>query len=304
MQRIMKLRRRYLLVCLFAVVSAHWAFSQSGPILKIGLIADPQYADKDPIGQRHYRESLRKLEQAIDTFNLHGVDFVQNLGDIIDENRASYDSILPIYEKLNPEIENHHLLGNHDFSVDPPQLADVQGILSLPFNYYSYVKRGWKFIVLDATDISFYANSLHKRDSSEIMRYYKSAEGKPNHHDWNGAIGDKQLSWLGQELHDAEQMDQKVILFSHLPLRPGNNAHNLWNDEQILEMIEGKSHVVAYINGHNHGGNYEYHHGIHYITIYGMVDTMIGSFAILEISEKGLRLKGYGNQKTMHLMYE
>lgn len=289
---------------LSAVIIVQCAFSQSEAILKIGLLADPQYADKDPSGKRHYRESLWKLEQAIDTFNFYGVDFVQNLGDIIDENRASYDSILPIYKKLNPHIENHHLLGNHDFSIESSQLKYLLGLLSMPHNYYSYSKEGWRFIVLDATDISFYSNPLHKRDSIEIMRYFRAAEGKPNHHDWNGAIGDKQLSWLRQELIDAERMDQKVILFSHLPLRPRNNAHNLWNDELIVEMIEDKSHVVAYINGHNHAGNYDYHMGINYITIHGMVDTRISSYAILEISDESLQLKGYGNQKHIQLIYE
>jgi hypothetical protein len=298
----MKIRRRYLWVCLFAVIVVQCGFSQSGPILKIGLVADPQYADKDPIGQRHYRESLWKLEEAIDTFNFYGVDFVQNLGDIIDAYRASYDSILPIYKKLNPHIENHHLLGNHDFSIESSQLKYLLGLLSMPHNYYSYSKEGWRFIVLDATDISFYSNPLHKRDSIEIMRYFQTAQGKPNHHDWNGAIGDKQLSWLKQELIGAEQNDQKVILFSHLPLRPRENAHNLWNDELILEMIEDKSCVVAFINGHNHGGNYKYHSGIHYITIHGMVDTGISSYAILEIFEKSMQLKGFGHQKTIQLI--
>jgi len=299
----MKLSRRYLLTCLFAVISVQCVFPQAAPILKIGLVADPQYADKDPAGSRYYRESLWKLEEAIDTFNFYDVDFVQNLGDIIDLDRSSYDSILPLYKKLNPEIENHHLLGNHDFSIDTAQLKNLNEILSMPDYYYSYSKKGWRFIVLDATDISFYSSSLHLRDSSEVMPYFQKAEGKANHHDWNGAIGKNQLSWLEQELRSAEQMDQKVILFSHLPIRPGSNAHNLWNEEEIQEMIEAKSHVVAYINGHNHGGNYEYHHGIHYLTIYGMVDTRISSYAILEIYDDVLLLKGYGNQKSLQLNY-
>ena len=92
--------------------------SKTEAILKIGLVADPQYADKATVGNRHYRESLWKLEEAIDTFNIKGVDFVQNLGDIIDIDWGSYDSIIPIYDKLNPDIENYQLLGNHDFAVD------------------------------------------------------------------------------------------------------------------------------------------------------------------------------------------
>ena len=98
-------------------------------------------------------------------------------------------------------------------------------------------------------------------------------------------------------------MDQKVIIFSHLPLRPQNNPHNLWNDFEIINLIENRSNVVAFINGHNHSGGYEFKNGIHYITIFGMVETMNNSYGILELFRDSLVLKGYGNQKTLHLKY-
>lgn len=97
----------FLLIIIFILLSS---CSKIEPILKIGLVADPQYADKQTTGKRYYRESLWKLEEAIDTFNYYGVDFVQNLGDVIDVDWGSYDSIIPIYQKLNPDIENHQLL--------------------------------------------------------------------------------------------------------------------------------------------------------------------------------------------------
>ena len=103
-------------------------------MLKIGLMADPQYADKPIKGERYYRESLWKLEEAIDAFNDEEVDFVQSLGDIIDDEWSSFDAILPIYNKLNPGIESYHLLGNHDFSVDSIHLTGLLEKLSMP-NY-------------------------------------------------------------------------------------------------------------------------------------------------------------------------
>ena len=71
--------------------------------LNIGLVADPQYANKPSKGKRHYRESLWKLKEAIDSFNDHQVDFIQNLGDIIDDDWESFDSILPVYDHLVSE---------------------------------------------------------------------------------------------------------------------------------------------------------------------------------------------------------
>ena len=292
---------KYLLIIIINILLIQSSYSQNEPTLKIGLVADPQYADKPASNKRYYRESLWKLEDAIDTFNYNGVDFVQNLGDIIDIEWESYDSILPIYDKLNPDIENYQLLGNHDFSIDSTHMKDLLDRLSMPDFYYSYSKEGWKFIVLDATDYSYYSNLLHNHDINQVNFYFENTKEKSNNHHWNSAIGEEQQNWLKQELVSAISLNQKVILFSHLPIRPQSNSHNLWNDYEIVDIIENSANVVAFINGHNHSGAYEFKNGIHYITIFGMVDTMISSYGILEIYKDSLVLRGYGNQKNIPL---
>jgi hypothetical protein len=292
---------KYLFFSLLAIIIIQCSYAQTEPILKIGLVADPQYADKPVAGKRYYRESLWKLKEAITTFNENQVDFVQNLGDIIDGGRESYDSIIPVYQNLNPDIENYHLLGNHDFAVDSSHLANLLETFSMPDYYYSYVREGWRFIVLDATDYSYFSNGLHKHDIEQVNSYYESTSGKLNNYHWNSAIGEQQQNWLKQELDKARLSQSNVVIFSHMPLRPLNTPENLWNNKEIIDIIENSSNVVAYINGHNHAGNYELKNGIHYITIFGMVDTMINSYGILEIYKNSLVVKGYGNQKTFHL---
>jgi manganese-dependent ADP-ribose/CDP-alcohol diphosphatase len=294
----MKLKMRHFISSLIIIVSVLSSCSRTEPVLKIGLVADPQYADKPAAGNRYYRASLWKLEEAIDTFNSHRVDFVQNLGDIIDGGWGNYDSILPVYLNLNPGIENYHLLGNHDFAIDSSHLEGLLEILSMPGYYYSYVKKSWKFIVLDATDCSYYANCLHKRDTALINAYYNDTEGRPNHKPWNGAIGKEQQEWLKKELESAESSGQKVIVFSHMPLRPLNTPENLWNNHEITDILENSSCVKAFINGHRHSGNYDFNSGIHYFTVFGMVETMVNSYGMLEIYRDSLVLTGYGNQKS------
>lgn len=275
--------------------------SQTEPILKIGLVADPQYANKPTAGKRYYQESCRKLEEAIDTLNDHHVDFVQNLGDIVDGGWESYDSILPVYQNLDPEIENYHLLGNHDFAIDSSHLTALLERLAMPEYYYSYEEKGWRFIVLDATDVSYFSMPVHQHSMDQVNSYYAATEGKPNHYNWNSAIGKKQQEWLKLQLESAESMGQRVILFSHMPLRPLDNAENLWNNEEIIEIIEDSPNVVAFINGHRHSGGYILKNGIHYITIHGMVETPVNSYAILEVYKDHMALKGYGNQKSYNL---
>ena len=286
---------------LFSLMFLPFSYSQD-PILKVGLIADPQYANKPTQGIRYYKESLWKLEEAIDTFNCKNVDIVQSLGDIIDGKWNSYDDILPIYNKLNPDIKSYQLLGNHDFSVDSTHLSGLLEKLSMPDYYYSYSEKDWRFIVLDATDYSYFSNPLHHHDINKVNSYYENTTGESNKRLWNGAIGKEQQAWLKQELDSANLLNQKIILFSHLPIRPKRNSHNLWNDYEIVDIVENNSNVVAYINGHNHSGNYIFKNGIHYITISGMVDTMTNSYGILEIYKDKLILRGYGNQNTfLHL---
>jgi hypothetical protein len=271
--------------------------------LKIGLVADPQYADQAVNNKRHYRESIWKLEEAIDTFNKIKVDFVQNLGDIIDKDWSSFDSIIPVYEGLDPDIENYQLLGNHDYSVDSIHLNNLLERLSMPDFYYAYDKNGWKFIVLDATDIAYYSYSFHDRKIDQVNDYFFKIQDQANQKTWNGAIGKEQQKWLKKELNDASLNNQKVILFSHLPIRPEKNSHNLWNDNEILDILESNPNVVAFINGHNHAGEYVYKNGIHHITIFGMVDTMVSSFGILEIYKDKLMLNGFGNQESIEMKY-
>jgi len=275
---------------------------QTEPILKIGLIADPQYQDLPVIEERYYGESLWKLAEAIDTLNNNNVDFIQNLGDIINGEWRSYDSILPVYDKINIGIENYFLLGNHDFLVDSTKMGDILKTFKMPDFYYSYVKKNWRFIVLDATDYAYFSNYIHKYDIEKIDTLYAKTEGNENHRKWNGGIGEKQQSWLKEELKSADSSHQKVIIFSHMPIKPMRVA-TLWNSDEIVGIIENSPNVVAFVAGHHHDGGYAFSNGIHYITISGMVNTEISSFAILKIYEDSLVLKGYGNQVDLAFQF-
>ena len=171
-------------------------------------------------------------------------------------------------------------------------------------NYYSsYSKKGWRFIVLDATDYSYFSNALQDHDIRQIDLYFKNTKDQLNNYRWNSAIGIKQQNWLKKELDNARFLDQRIILFSHMPLRPKDDPHNLWNNHEIIDIIEESSDVIAFINGHNHAGNHVFKNGIHYITVFGMVDTKISSYGILEFYKDSLRLRGYGNQKNISIKF-
>ena len=50
--------RRSFLAASTAVAVAPLVYAQSKPLVRLGLVADAQYADIDPLGSRHYRRSV------------------------------------------------------------------------------------------------------------------------------------------------------------------------------------------------------------------------------------------------------
>ena len=108
-------------------------------------------------------------------------------------------------------------------------------------------------------------------------------QGVPQAEPWNGGIGPQQIAWLNSQLEAASRAGQKVIVFCHYPVYPAA-AHNLWNDTELIGVLEAHACVAAYINGHNHAGGYAVHHGIHYLTVPGMVETRdTTAFAVCQV---------------------
>ena len=272
------------------------------PLLKIGLIADPQYCDCPPAGTRYYRETLKKLPAAIDTLNKYEVDFVVTLGDVIDRYYESFDSILPLYEDL--DMPDYKLLGNHAFEEVDDTLKDtIIYLYNMPDYYYDFTYNDWRFIILDGTELAAYDSILHPELREEADSLWQSVQGQINDVPWNGGIGRKQRQWIENTISDAMINDEKVILFCHFPVYPEHYL-NLWNREDIIEIVEKYDNTVAYINGHNHDGNYGYLNGKHYVTQKGMVETYdTSSYSILEIYDNKLVFNSYGLMKNHIISY-
>ena len=76
-------------------------------LLKFGVVADPQYADIATRGSRFYRNSLKKLGDAIEHFNKkEDLSFVVTLGDTIDKNFKSFDDTPIYYEAQTFSVRN------------------------------------------------------------------------------------------------------------------------------------------------------------------------------------------------------
>ena len=275
----------------------------SSPVARIGLLADCQYADIPTRGSRFYRESPRKLGEAITELNKHDLNFSIHVGDLIDLDFKSFDEILPVAASSKSRL--HHVLGNHDFSVPDDQKTKVLPKLGLQNGYYSFRHPGFRFLVLDTNEVSIYRHPKgtpeHEDATAEFQRLKKA--GNKSAKPYSGGIGPKQLAWIGKELAAAEKAKESVLVFGHHPIMP-NDGHSTWNSEEAVAAFRKTSGVKAYINGHNHAGNYADDDGIHYLTLDGMVETQDkNAFAHAALFPDRLDITGFGRQESHRLVF-
>lgn len=266
--------------------------SATDPDFTFGVIADCQYCDVEGSGIRKYSLSGRKLQDAVTHLNTMDLKYVVHLGDFIDRDAESFDVVGPIFNRL--KARGYHVLGNHDFSVADSLKLSVPKTMGLISRYYDFEIEGWRFVVLDGNDLSFYAHPKDNQRHAESAAYYE--RNNLDAPKWNGAVGTEQLAWLESLLEKASRESENVVLYCHFPIYP-KDAHVLWNAKEVLELIEAYPSVKAYINGHNHAGNYATHNGIHFLTLKAMVDTKQTSYATVEVYSDRLALTGYGREE-------
>jgi len=267
------------------------------PVFSFGLIADAQYADKDPVGKRFYRSSLQSLRNAVDTLNLYDLAFVAHLGDLIDQDFRSYDSIFPIYQQLNTDA--YIVLGNHEYAVDSSQKSEILSRLGLSHRYYDFAVNGWRFLVLDGQGNSVFTHpgSSDAYKKAQITLADLRQKGAANAMEWNGGVDDDQMDWIKERLEYATQNNEHVIMFCHYPAYPLNHTHNIWNDQELVALVDKYPACKVYFNGHNHAGYTAIYHNMHYITLKGMVENPDeNAFAIVHVYEDRLEMDGFGSE--------
>jgi 3',5'-cyclic AMP phosphodiesterase CpdA len=292
--------RRRFLACsaTLALTVPALARHRTEPSVRLGLIADAQYADLPSKGTRFYRNSLKKLEEAVLQFNQLSLGGIVNLGDLIDRKSENFDPALLALKHAKAPL--HHVLGNHDFVVDDALKAHVPRLLGLRRGYYSWNAGSWCFVVLDTNEISTYSHpegtKEHAAAAAELtgMQSAKLANAQT----WNGRASEKQMKWFESVCRKARRASRSVVVFAHHPVFPADQ-HNVWNDSAVLGILRSNTNVVAWINGHNHAGDYGEYEGVHCLTLKGMVETTDqNAFAVSEFSEGKIKLTGYGRESS------
>jgi manganese-dependent ADP-ribose/CDP-alcohol diphosphatase len=272
------------------------------PLFSFGIIADVQYANYEAAGSRFYKSSLRKLRSAVTSFKEDSVDFIINLGDLIDRDYKSYLPVMNIIDSSG--IKTYHVTGNHDYAVDSKYKRRLPVSDQTRDGYYSFVHENFRFVFINGNEVSTYItnNKTAIKKVSDTIASMKE-RGEINAVEWNGGIGTRQLTWLDNQIKEAEGKNEKVFLICHFPVVP-ENVHNMLNYKEVLPVLEKYRNIVAWFNGHNHAGNYGNFNMIHFITFKGMVETEASnSFAVVEVYRNKLWIRGSGREKSQILAY-
>ncbi len=297
------MKRRRFLALSTAAASVSKVQAEAGPelgaaLLSFGLITDVQYADANPEGERHFRESIPKLKAATADLAKEKLPFTLHLGDVIDRDFASFATILPWFGALGHPVR--HLLGNHDYTVADAEKSRVVSTLGMPHDYYAFTASGVRFVMLDTNDVSTYKHPQGSAPDrqAEVVLESLAATNPNNAQPWNGGVSSVQLAWLEKELAAADSAKEPVIVCGHHPLLP-EQGHQAWNSREILTLLERHPCARIYLCGHNHDGAEVIGKGLPCITFKSILHhPEVTAFAVLRLFADRLVIEGRGREKS------
>ena len=294
-------RRRFLARSTAALALAGRGRGAPVAPVRLGLVADAQYADVPAQGSRHYRASRARLAAAVDDFAALPLAGCVHLGDLIDRDWESFAPMLAILGGSRHRW--HHVLGNHDFDVREEEKAKVPALLGVPARHASFDLPGWRCLLLDTNDVSRYAHPAgspaRAGAEAELARLTAARvrQAKP----WNGGVGAAQLRWFEGECAAARREGRRVLVLSHHPVWPTGD-HCAWNAEEVLAAVDRQPNVAVWLNGHHHAGAPGERRGIPYVTLRGMVETAdTTAYAVATLHADRLVLEGRGREPSREL---
>lgn len=264
--------------------------------LRIGLIADPQYADKADGKTRFYRNSLEKLDDAVQRFNSGSLDMTIVLGDMVDEGPKDAKPIIDRLKKLTMPF--YLILGNHDYPKE--YKANVFKKFGMPAEYYAIDKGNWIFLFLNTNELSSYATKQGSALSKEYLALttHTANLGRTHLKPWNGGVSNRQMAWIITQLNRAAKQSKPVLVFTHHPLYP-EIGYEALNNRELLELFTKHKVVKAVISGHNHAGNFMLYQDLPCITLEGMIETEDqNAFGQMELFSDKIIIQGSGRMTS------
>ena len=158
----MKILKGVLLVLLLTFLSS-CSQKKEFKSVKIGVCSDIHVATM--------HDSEKRMNAFIDSMRIAKPDFIIELGDL-EMPKIGYEPYFDIWNSF--EGAKYHVIGNHEMDGGVT-LEEALAHRELNSSYYSFLKNGFRFIVLDGNDKKF-------ADQKGYRSY----------------MGEKQLTWLSK----------------------------------------------------------------------------------------------------------
>lgn len=221
--------------------------------MKIGLYADPHYADRELTGDcRRNRASLQKIKDAYADFLKAGCELAVCMGDLADSDKPHERELANLEllaETINSfPIRTFFIMGNHDaFAYGAEEFYRVLGG-GEPQDIHT---PNFDLLFLDAC---YFKNGV---------RY---------------ARGDS--DWRDTFLPDAGRLEERlaecgdnVYVFMHQNLDPQvPEVLRLANADEVIGILEKSGKVKTVYQGHHHPGHRTVCNGIEYISLPAMCE--------------------------------
>jgi hypothetical protein len=277
-------RRKFVLTSLTVLALPRRDSTAEQPVLRFGLVTDAHYADYESLGNRHYRESLAKMSECVESMNQQGAQFLVDLGDFNDGARKpAEDDALRYLSEIEARFARfsgprYHVLGNHNMDAlsKTQVLSQIKNTGVDPErSYFSFDRGGRRFLVLDA---------CFRSDGAPYDR--------GDFHWTDANIPAAELQWIQKQLEDSPH---PVIVFIHQLLDGSGNVF-VKNAAEVRRVLEDSGKVLAVFQGHHHCGSYRELEGIHYYTLRAMVEGSgpeNSSYALVDVQPDRIVVQGY-----------
>jgi len=212
------------------------------------------------------RNAVAGLEKALDSVNSLKPDFIITGGDLVmDALGQSYgraDSLYKLYQETikKAEVPVYNTMGNHEIygiysrsGADPsnPEYGEKMFEKRIGPSYYSFMHRGWKFMIL---------NSIEDTGNNRYV----------------GLIDSVQIEWIRKELEDTPR-ETPIVISTHIPFLsvmaqryegstvPNDSSLVVYNSSPVLDLFR-EHNLKLVLQGHLHVLEDIYYEGVHYIT--------------------------------------
>ena len=176
-------------------------------------------------------------------------DFLVQMGDFcqpIEKNR----SFLEVWRSFKGPT--YDVIGNHDMDGSKTR-EQTRAFMGLKRGHYTFVKAGYRFIILDGND-----------------KHKGAPAGYPRH------VGEEQRGWLKKQL---ETTDEPVIILCHQSLENSSGVDNGAAVRAVLEAENervGWGRIIACFSGHHHLDDLVRIKGIPYVQVNSMSYYWVG----------------------------